>query len=35
MNNVTKNIQKLIKSRENHIIIYKQSKLMKGNSFVD
>ncbi len=34
MKNVTNNLIKLIKNRKNKKIIYQQSKIMNGNSFV-
>ena len=32
---MTKKLQKMIKSRNTKKIIYKKSKIMKGNSFIE
>jgi len=35
MEEITQKLKKMMKSRKNHKIIYKQSNTMSGNSFVD
>jgi hypothetical protein len=34
MEEITKNLKKLLKTRKNKPLIYKQSKIKEGNSFV-